>query len=692
MSSLLDSIVSFLPESVIGAAAQQLGESTESVSRGIGGLLPTLLAGMVQKVESPEGLQSLFAALSDQRNLTFLDNLGDLVGGGNLAQNDPKDIAGALVGNLFGARVGPILQTISSVAGLKFPGSASSLLGLAGPLVMGSLGRKIVDAGLDAAGLGDFLSSQRNEIAASLPPQLASVIDFKPADNNALSAAAAGVAGAAAAGVAGATAMGQNVVEGATNTVSGIGSAVSDAVGGAVSGAADVAQGAVDGVSGAASDVAGTVGDAAATAGAAVQNVGENVLGATGDVAASAGEAVQNVGENLADAAGDATAAAGAAVQNVGETVAGAVSATGDAVGDVAQGAVNTAADAVDNVGGAAAGLAAGVAGVAAGAVGAATNTAHGVAGGLSEAATAPLESFKPEHRKTKRDRGFGWLWFLLVGGLLAALPFILGKLNIGPLAAPDVAVEAVDIDAEVEAIELDAELPSVEVADAELPAVDVTGPAVEGIDVNVEGIDVNVEGVDVNAEGIEVDGVEVEGVELETGVDATVDAVEAVATDVEGAVDTGLNYTKTLGDFELRGASDGVESQLIDFIDSDRTPCTDADCWFNMDRLTFKTGSSELDMERSADQLENIYQIMQNYSNIQLKVGGYTDNTGSEELNMTLSQRRAEAVVAALVEKGLPAERFSPEGYGSAHPIASNETPEGRAQNRRIAVRVRQR
>jgi outer membrane protein OmpA-like peptidoglycan-associated protein len=150
--------------------------------------------------------------------------------------------------------------------------------------------------------------------------------------------------------------------------------------------------------------------------------------------------------------------------------------------------------------------------------------------------------------------------------------------------------------------------------------------------------------------------------------------------------------FVRNLGDVELRGAADGVESKLIGFIEAGTEPCTDPQCWFTFDRLTFKTGSAELDMEKSAAQIENIHRILQAFPTVQLKVGGYTDNTGADESNMALSQARADAVVAAVVALGSAPERMDAEGYGSQFPVATNDTEEGRAQNRRIDARVRQR
>ena len=177
----------------------------------------------------------------------------------------------------------------------------------------------------------------------------------------------------------------------------------------------------------------------------------------------------------------------------------------------------------------------------------------------------------------------------------------------------------------------------------------------------------------------------------------AAAPAVEPVAEAVvepapEPVAEAPAEFVRNLGGVELRGAADGVESKLVAFIEAGTAPCTDPPCWFTFDRLTFKTGSAEIDMEKSAAQIENIHRILQAFPAVQLKVGGYTDNTGSIETNMALSEARAEAVVAAVAALGSDAARMDAEGYGPQFPVATNDTEEGRAQNRRIDVRVRQR
>ena len=71
------------------------------------------------------------------------------------------------------------------------------------------------------------------------------------------------------------------------------------------------------------------------------------------------------------------------------------------------------------------------------------------------------------------------------------------------------------------------------------------------------------------------------------------------------------------------------------------------------------------------------------------IEIAGYTDNTGDPALNVALSQKRAEAVRDALIKDGADPAMLIAKGYGSADPIASNDTPEGRLRNRRIEYRV---
>ena len=70
-------------------------------------------------------------------------------------------------------------------------------------------------------------------------------------------------------------------------------------------------------------------------------------------------------------------------------------------------------------------------------------------------------------------------------------------------------------------------------------------------------------------------------------------------------------------------------------------------------------------------------------------EVGGHTDSQGSDSYNQTLSERRANSVADYLANKGMPRARMVTIGAGEGHPVASNDTEEGRAQNRRVEITI---
>jgi outer membrane protein OmpA-like peptidoglycan-associated protein len=86
---------------------------------------------------------------------------------------------------------------------------------------------------------------------------------------------------------------------------------------------------------------------------------------------------------------------------------------------------------------------------------------------------------------------------------------------------------------------------------------------------------------------------------------------------------------------------------------------------------------------------LDKIAGILNRYGKTQLVIVGHTDNTGSDQHNQQLSERRAGAVNQYLLNKGVIPERLSAYGRGKSEPIASNATPEGKQQNRRVDITI---
>jgi len=104
---------------------------------------------------------------------------------------------------------------------------------------------------------------------------------------------------------------------------------------------------------------------------------------------------------------------------------------------------------------------------------------------------------------------------------------------------------------------------------------------------------------------------------------------------------------------------------------------------------VLFVTGKSEL-LPSAQDQLAQVAKALQDQGEINpIVVEGYTDSVGSDANNLKLSQARAEAVRSYLVSKGLPSDKLTANGRGKANPVASNDTPDGRANNRRVEIVV---
>lgn len=103
---------------------------------------------------------------------------------------------------------------------------------------------------------------------------------------------------------------------------------------------------------------------------------------------------------------------------------------------------------------------------------------------------------------------------------------------------------------------------------------------------------------------------------------------------------------------------------------------------------ITFVTNGQALS-PGSRQQLSRVAEKLKGCRGLQVTVSGYTDNTGNDGINVPLSTSRAKAVADFLVAQGVPADRVTAKGFGSADPVASNATPDGRAQNRRVVITV---
>tara|TARA_B100000508_G_scaffold140085_1_gene139996 strand:- start:89027 stop:91081 length:2055 start_codon:yes stop_codon:yes gene_type:complete len=106
------------------------------------------------------------------------------------------------------------------------------------------------------------------------------------------------------------------------------------------------------------------------------------------------------------------------------------------------------------------------------------------------------------------------------------------------------------------------------------------------------------------------------------------------------------------------------------------------------LNNIFFDFGKASL-KEESFYELDRLYNLMSKNGKMQIEIGGHTDNVGSADYNKKLSNERAEAVVNYLVKKGIEKGRLTFNGYGPDKPVATNETEEGRALNRRVEFKI---
>ena len=102
----------------------------------------------------------------------------------------------------------------------------------------------------------------------------------------------------------------------------------------------------------------------------------------------------------------------------------------------------------------------------------------------------------------------------------------------------------------------------------------------------------------------------------------------------------------------------------------------------------SFDSGSIVI-KDESKDALTQLAQLLNNKPRSEVFIAGHTDSSGSKQFNTSLSNKRANSVLALLEQKGVDANRINTYGFGEAEPIASNMNANGRKKNRRIEIRI---
>jgi OOP family OmpA-OmpF porin len=176
--SILESLMGMLSPQVVGPVASQLGESTDTVQRGLQTGSAALLAGLAAKVGQPGFLGQIFSLVTNPANTSsalsgVTSNLGSLASG---VTNSPiANLGSQFLSNIFGSNLSNVTDTIGRSTGLA-SGKAGALLSMAAPLVLGVLGQHVRQNGSSAADLGNTLKAEAPSFQKFLPAGLGSLL------------------------------------------------------------------------------------------------------------------------------------------------------------------------------------------------------------------------------------------------------------------------------------------------------------------------------------------------------------------------------------------------------------------------------------------------------------------------------------------------------------------------------------
>jgi OmpA-OmpF porin, OOP family len=173
--NLMDLAKATLTPDVIQKVSALIGESPASTQKAVDNAIPSVLAGLLNFASSnPEGPARLISLLTQGNYTNLLGNLSGLLSGGSATQ-DVLKTGNDLLGIIFGGRLGALTDLVANSSGIKST-SASSLLSLIAPLLLGLIGRETASQGLNASSLISLLLGQKDLIARAAPAGLAGIL------------------------------------------------------------------------------------------------------------------------------------------------------------------------------------------------------------------------------------------------------------------------------------------------------------------------------------------------------------------------------------------------------------------------------------------------------------------------------------------------------------------------------------
>ncbi len=388
----------------------------------------------------------------------------------------------------------------------------------------------------------------------------------------------------------------------------------------------------------------------------------------------SAGATLAGAGAVAGGALGGAVAMMGGAKDKLGDAAEG--------VGDAASGAKDGAKDAASGAKDAANDAASGAKNAAKDAAGDTADKAKGAAGAVNGAAGAKAAGIKGPGGGSDDDGTgtLGWLWWALGAVVLVLLlAWLLSTCNDETTEANDASATSADADADADDSDADADSgdagdsddsDSDEGADLQamvddaLAGTGVTGVAKDG-DVTLTGT-VDSEQISFDAEDamIALDGVE--------SVDNQIEVADADSDDA------------AMEDEDDADAEDAMEEDG----DADAEAGDTINELLDLDPVTFRVSSARI-TDEGILVLDDAAEFLEANPDVEIEIGGHTDDDGAEAENLDLSQRRAESVKAYLESQGIDGDRMETKGYGESQPKVTNTSASAKAENRRIEFTI---
>ena len=230
--NLVDLVKDQLTGQIKGHVSKMLGNESGKADAALGAAVPGLLKGLAQSASTPSGADSLLKAVNSQDD-GLLDNLGSMLGSDKAGS--VLDSGNKTLGSLFGDKgVGALTGAVSGVSGLS-KGGAKSIMGMAAPMVMGVIKRKVMTGGLNASGLANMLKDQDQNITKAMPAGL----NDQLSSQGFLSSITGGAAAAAGKATAGASAAAGKATAAASSATKATGKAANNAKASATSSASN---------------------------------------------------------------------------------------------------------------------------------------------------------------------------------------------------------------------------------------------------------------------------------------------------------------------------------------------------------------------------------------------------------------------------------------------------------------------